>query len=215
MFSRVLIAFIAATVAAACIWVFLFPLRQEYLILLVAEHTTTAPIIFIGLRFLAAVIAPIPQLPVSLAAIPLFGWWQAMLYAMVGSTVGAIVNFLLARSFREPLVAQVAPLQKIKQWERRLTETQEFWAFVAVRFLTELMTDVVSYAAGLTRIKLWHYTMATVLGDLPWKLLVFYVGGKSGQYGGPVGIVGFLLILLLGIAIFRRSRLYRNLEGAD
>lgn len=211
--KRVIVGVIAGLIAAVSLAVLFFPPHAELLVHLVHVHPTLAPLIFVGLRFLAAVIAPIPQLPISLAAIPLFGWWQAMVYAMLGSTAGAMANFLLARTFREPLVARLAPLQQIKAWEDRLTERQEFVTFVLIRFLTELMTDVVSYAAGLTRMRLWHYTVATVIGDSPWKLLVFYIGGKSTQYG-RFGLVFFFLLLLLGLLVFRKSRFYKRLDGS-
>ena len=51
----------------------------------------------------------------------------------------------------------------------------------ASRLLPFLSFDIVSYAAGLTQLKVWRFVLATVLGILPASFLLAHYGGELGS----------------------------------
>lgn len=166
-----------------------------------------APVIIIFFRFLGMVAAPLPGAPVMFASMVLLPWELALLYNFIGGTSGMIVAFLIARYWREAAVARFAPLQKIHQWQERISHRTQFAAFLALRLSTLVVADFVSYAAGLSKLPFSRFLLAALLVDIPVHFLFFYVGGQAIRYAfALIGGFAILLIILL-FAIFYRKKI--------
>ncbi|MBI2405913.1 TVP38/TMEM64 family protein [Candidatus Microgenomates bacterium] len=162
------------------------------------QHPTIAPLIVILWRILAIVIPPIPGGIVSLALIPVFGWWRSTIYAVIGIMTGVCIAFWLARKFREPLVRRFVPLQKLHKWEEKISKKKEFLAFLGVRFATDPVADFISYVAGLTKISFPVFFVATLISHLP-LALTYYIGEVAFKVNVYLGI---LYIALFGIIFY-------------
>ena len=68
-----------------------------------ASNPLLGPLIITLWRILAIVVPPIPGAAVSLALIPVFGWWQSFIYASIGVLSGTTISFWLARGFPQTL----------------------------------------------------------------------------------------------------------------
>ena len=151
---------------------------QEILVSLFLNYPIFAPVIFIIIRPLAIIIPPIPGILIDLPGIVTFGWFWGFIYAEAGIMLGAMIAFLIARRFKEPVVKRIVSLQKIEEWENKLSEKQKFWTLVAIRLPTNALFDYISYAAGFTRISSIKFFFSTLLGNIPSVFLVFYFGFK-------------------------------------
>ena len=158
------------------------PFYRQLFLNLITTYPYTAPFIIIIFRFLGVVVAPLPGMPVAFASMTLLEWWKAGLYNFIGSASGGICAFLIARNYRERVVAYFVPLENVHAWQDTLSRKKQFLTLVAFRFLSVGAFDFVVYALGLTKISFKTYLATVLLVDLPMTTLFFYAGGVSLKY---------------------------------
>jgi len=145
----------------------------------------------------AVVFSPIPSAPIALAAGALYGGLWGTVYVVAGAEIGALVAFFLARRFGYEAVRKVP---WIARWIDR-TQSQAVLAglvFVS-RLLPFLSFDVVSYAAGLTPLRLPLFALATFLGVLPISILLVWFGEHMAAEGATW--IGTAVLVAGGITL--------------
>lgn len=170
------------------------------------------PLAVIGLMTLAILVSPVPSAPIALAAGAAYGHTWGTLYIVLGSELGALIAFGLARMLGH---------EALHRWfgdrlpKTRLRTQGALMAIVfASRLLPFISFDVVSYAAGLTKLTLWRFALATLAGILPASFLLAHFGGEmaTGELDKMLYAV-LLLGLLTGIPLavhFLRERKRRR-----
>src|SRR5215467_1481475 len=125
----------------------------------------------------AMVFAPRPAMCIVSGFV--FGF-IAVPIVLLASTLGSVLAFLLSRYlFRSRFLAMV---EQRPVW-RSLIEAidEEGWRLVGLLRLASLIPGTATnYLLGVTRIGLWPYTAATLVGLLPQIILFVYIGG-AGQ----------------------------------
>lgn len=168
---------------------------------LLAQFPIAAPVLFVLLRAVPVVAAPIPGLAFDLVGLAVFGWKFGFVLAYAGVQLGALISFLIARLFREPAVRYFAPLQKVHAWEEKYSEAQKFWVLVVLRLATSPFFDYVGYAAGLAKVRTVPYILSTLVSTFPLMLAIYYFGGLSfGQ--NPLIALAFFVGLLAVAGVF-------------
>lgn len=144
------------------------------------------PALIIGLMTVAIVMSPIPSAPIALASGAAYGHVWGTLYVAIGSEAGALIAFAIARLLgREALTAWLKTRLTTGFLNRFVTSQN---ALMLIVFITRLMPflsfDLVSYAAGLTPLKVWRFALATLLGILPASFLLAHFGAEiaSGDW---------------------------------
>jgi uncharacterized membrane protein YdjX (TVP38/TMEM64 family) len=161
-----------------------------------------APLLFMLVYAIAAVFF-LPGSVLTLAGGALFGPVLGTFYNLTGATLGALLAFLVARYLASDWVAQRAG-GRLKQL---ITGVEaEGWRFVAFTRLVPLFPfNLLNYALGLTRIRLWHYLLATYVCMLPGAFAYTYLGyaGREAVAGGE-GLIqkGLLALALLATVAF-------------
>lgn len=161
-----------------------------------------APLLFMLVYAIAAVFF-LPGSVLTLAGGALFGPVLGTFYNLTGATLGALLAFLVARYLASDWVAQRAG-GRLKQLIAGVEA--EGWRFVAFTRLVPLFPfNLLNYALGLTRIRLWHYLLATYVCMLPGALAYTYLGyaGREAVAGGE-GLIqkGLLALALLATVAF-------------
>ncbi|MGI9050993.1 MAG: TVP38/TMEM64 family protein [Rubrobacteraceae bacterium] len=165
-----------------------------------------APIVSALLMVLQALVAPLPAFVLSFANGLAFGtFWGGML-SLVSASLAAAVSFWIARLLgRGPVEALVgrAHLGAADRWFLRWGA----YAILVARLVPVVSFDVVSYAAGLTRLGFWRFMLATVVGMAPATFLYAYLGGQAPQYV-QVLLVAFGVVIAVAVvaAVIRRRR---------
>ncbi len=152
-----------------------------------------APLVFIVLMA-AAVVLPVPTFPLDVLAGRAFGPVLGTLYAVVGAMLGAMVSFLLARWLGRDLIARFLKghINFCRQCSDKILTKVVFLA----RLVPAVSFDVVSYGAGLTKMSLAKFAVASFLGMLP--LTFAYVSfGPLLSVGAPVTWLGGGLVVVL------------------
>lgn len=154
----------------------------------------------------AVVLSPIPSAPIALAAGAAYGGVWGTVYVVAGAQLGAMVAFGIARRFGH---APVRRISWIARWLDR-THSQAVLAGLvfASRLLPFLSFDAVSYAAGLTALRVQWFALATLAGVVPVSLLLVWFGERmaaegAAWIGAAVLVAGGITLLPL---LWRRLR---------
>lgn len=161
-----------------------------------------APVVSVALMQVQAVIAPLPSLPLMYANGLLFGTLWGGLLSWASILLSAALCFGLARLWGRPLVERIVSPAGLAWADRTVTRYGPFAIFLG-RLVPLTSFDLLSYAAGLTRMRLGPFCVATGLGMMPAIFLTAAAGDLGVQspwalLGGVLGIaaLGGLAALL-------------------
>lgn len=176
------------------------------------EAGATAPLPFMAVYALGTVLF-LPGSVLTLAGGAIFGPIWGTLYNLTGATLGATLAFLAAR-----YLAQEWVTRRSGGFLKKLLDgvEAEGWKFVAfVRLVPLFPFNLLNYALGLTRIRLWHYVLASYVFMLPGAVAYTYLGyaGREAVAGGE-GLIqkGLLALALLALVAFL-PRLVKRLRA--
>jgi len=173
-----------------------------------------APVASCFLMVLQALVAPVPSFLITFANGLAFGVFWGWMLSLFGHVLAAAVCFGISRALgRGPVEVLVGNggLESADRWFAR-------WGVYAVfagRLLPGVAFDVISYAAGLTRMGFSSFMVATALGIFPQTFLYSYLGRQAPQYVGLfVGISGLVIFGVAAVAVIRYRR-ERGRSGRD
>lgn len=110
----------------------------------------------------------------------LCGLLQGFLVAHVGSVGFGTLSFLIARVFRGRLIRLFQDSAQFRAIDRAI-ERRALSLVILLRLSPVLPFSVLSYALGLTRVRLVTFVLGTWAGSLPSMLLFVYVGSTLGE----------------------------------
>ena len=174
-----------------------------------------APVASCFLMVLQALVAPVPSFLITFANGLAFGVFWGWMLSLFGHVLAAAVCFGISRSLgRVPVEVLVG---------RRASSPQTagspggVYAVFVGRLIPGVAFDVISYAAGLTRMRFRNFLAATALGIFPQTFLYSYLGRQAPQYVGLFLVTSALVVAaVVTVAILRyrreRRRPERNLK---
>jgi membrane protein DedA with SNARE-associated domain len=177
-----------------------------------------------ALMALESMIAPVP----SEAVMPFVGFqvvdgkwnlWLAILVTTLGSVVGSLASYLMGYYGGKPLVLKVGKYLLLDQHDLELTErffhrkSGTLTIFIS-RFIP-VVRHLISIPAGIGRMPLAPFLIATAIGATAWNTFLLACGMKLREhwhvmlnYSHQVDIV-VVILLLAGACWFMRSKLAR------
>ena len=195
VFIAVLIAFLIAT-----IWLWLSGaldagLSREVITAWVDWAGPFGPVVIIGFMTAAVVASPIPSAPIAVAAGVAYGHGLGTALVAIGAELGALLAFLIARWLGR---------DALRRWfgdklDMGLLGSQN--ALMLTVFTSRLMPfvsfDMLSYAAGLTRLQFWRFALATLAGLLPASFVLAHLGSQiteTATGGTSLAVIGLGLL---------------------
>lgn len=169
------------------------------------------PLVFMLIYALGTVLF-LPGSLLTLSGGALFGPITGTLYNLSGATLGATLSFLIARYLASDWIQQKTT-GRLKQLKSGVES--EGWRFVAfVRLIPLFPFNLLNYALGLTRIKLWHYIITSYISMLPGAMAYTYLGyaGREALTGSEDLIEHGLLALTLLAVTFFLPRLVKRIR---
>ena len=130
--------------------------------------------------------------------------------ASAGNLLGSLIAYLLVRRYGEVLI--LGPGRRVGltagplQLANRFFERWGLFAVFVGRLLPVIRTYI-SFPAGLSRITVVPFTLATIAGAIPWNLALAFAGYKLGQnYERVAGALGpftipLAIVVLLAIIV--------------
>jgi len=130
------------------------------------SDSVLGPIAYIGLVTAEVIVAPVPGIMLYAPGGLMFGPWLGGLLAIVGNMLGSGISCVLARTIGQRWLQKMAVSETVETLQGTLEE-RGFWLILLMRLNPLTSTDLLSYAAGLTRIPVTHVMLATGLGMTP------------------------------------------------
>ncbi len=179
---------------------------------LVAEFQRSggyAPLLFV-LVFTIAISLGFPGNVMAIAGGALFGLFWGTMWSLLGSTLGAIGAFWLARYFLHRPIEQRFGQHPMLRRLNRAIATYPFSIVLAVRFTPLSPFSLVNFLFGLTPISLKTYALGTLVGLIPLTLTYSWLGvtGQQLLQGGdrwPFFLALGMLTLLSVLPIFMKK----------
>ncbi len=126
----------------------------------------------------------------------LFGAALGTPLAICGAALGGAISFLVARRCGADAAEQLAGgrLRSLKQ----RVEGSPFGSIVLLRLAPGVPATLLNYAAGLTRIRLRTFVLASALGGAPRTFAYVALGGAIGNFSSPLSLVAVALLAAMG-----------------
>ena len=182
---------------------------REDLRLWIEASGLLGPVLVVVLMTVAIVASPIPSAPIALAAGAAYGHTFGTILVVLGAELGAIIAFLLARGLGRPFVEKHVG-EKLSAGFLGSQNTLTFLVFGS-RLLPFLSFDMISYAAGLSKLHFWRFALATLAGIIPASFLLAHLGneamsGDARTATWTAAALGGFTVLSLVFAIWRDRR---------
>ena len=171
-----------------------------------------APVISFCLMIFQAIVAPLPAFLITFANAAVFGWVFGAVLSWSSSMVGALLCFVIGRLLGRGVVEKLTSKPALESVDGFFNRHGKY-AILIARLLPFVSFDLVSYAAGLTSMRLGSFLLATGIGQLPATLVYSYVG--SMLTGGAQYFVTGLLCLFAGsVLVYALKKYYSAKSGA-
>jgi uncharacterized membrane protein YdjX (TVP38/TMEM64 family) len=191
------ILFIALAVVIYCsqfLWDFSSYFKPEQIHKWLADAGSFAPLLYMLVMATAVVISPIPSLPLDIAAGAFFGPLLGTVYSVAGALAGAVISFMIARLLGREL------MERFLGGHVNFCEKCSDMILTKIVFLSRLLPvisfDVISYGAGLTKMSLKKFSIATFLGMIPLTFVYNYFGSVLVFGTGLTFVLGILMVIL-------------------
>lgn len=122
----------------------------------------------------------VPLSPAAVAAGLIFGFWRGFITVQIGTSLGAAVNFLLARYFaRERVARWLGHHEKFRLIDAAVA--REGWKIVALLRFCPIPFGLANYSYGLTGVGFVPYLVATALAIVPGNCFFVWFGATSND----------------------------------
>lgn len=174
-------------------------------------------VLFVGIMVLQVIIAFIPAEPLELAAGYAFGAVWGTVLVWLGLVLGSTIVFLFVRKIGVKAVEVFFPREKIDSF-KYLKDEKKLNAAAFILFLIPgTPKDLLTYVAGLTKIRLLPWILLTSIARIPSILTSTISGNALGLEKYGLAIVVFSATALasgIGIFLYQRAHQKRALREA-
>lgn len=163
--------------------------------------------IMIGISAFQIIVAIIPGEPIEIASGYAFGWLLGAILCLIGSLLGQSVVFLITKKYGLDFVEIFISKQKLEK-VKFLKDNEKIYMTIFFIFLIPgTPKDVLSYAAGLTSIKLLPFLLVSGVGRIPSVVSSTIGGSYLGTKNYTMAIIIFAItIVVSGILYFIYKR---------
>jgi uncharacterized membrane protein YdjX (TVP38/TMEM64 family) len=168
-----------------------------------------AALVLIGIALVHAVVPFPAEFPTAAAGFVL-GFTAAFPLMVVAWTLSCLAAYLLARGVGPPVLNRLVGRERMEATDR-LIARGGWQILLAGRLIPVVPYNVVSYAAGATRVPIGRFTWTTAVGVMPLTALTALLGQRlqEPRFDDPVlwaVLLGVILLLALARPVGRRLR---------
>lgn len=175
------------------------------------SYGAIAPIVYIIIFTLVALVI-IPNSVVAIAGGMAFGIVKGTLYTVLGALGAASLAFFVARFLGRSIV------EKLMKGNGKLfedgVEKNGFLLILLLRLIPLIPFDIISYGAGLSKIKFKDLVLGTLIGVIPGVLVFVNIGDKSLNIKSKGFIISilFLIALIIVSCILKKNISFDKLQ---
>ncbi|MFN8711065.1 MAG: TVP38/TMEM64 family protein [Planctomyces sp.] len=176
----------------------------------IKSYGTLAPIAYVVFVITEVVVAPLPGLmlyaPGGLIFGPTFGACLAIVGNIIGAAIACSITRMLSPRFAERFFSGPTLVRVQGELERR-----GVWMIFFLRLNPLTSSDLLSYAAGLTRIPISHVVLATAAGLAPHCVIQAWLSDRV--LNAFPQLIGPLVIAAVASLIFALWILFRVFQS--
>jgi len=178
----------------------------------VTQAGPLAPLLYIALFLVAALLPFIPTPLIVALGGSAFGSLSAILYGVIGLGLGAFLALSLARRLGRPVVIRLVGAKQWEEWELFLgIRSPLVWGVIF--FLLNI--DYAVVAAGLSGLPLRQLWLTAVIARFPWLVVSAYFGEALLRSDNLLPQALALLVLVFVVVHFVRKGVRRYLVRAQ
>ena len=166
--------------------------NQEKMAILIKNLGILGPVAIVLLIATAIIISPLPSAPVALVSGALYGHTFGTIYVVLGALSGALLAFIISRKLGYDYVNR----KLHHRLPAKIVGSQN--TLMLIVFFTRLAPfisfDVISYAAGLTKLTFGRFIFATLMGIIPISFVLAHLGSEVEN--GEMKSIAIALLLL-------------------
>ncbi len=173
-----------------------------------------APLGLIFLQALQVALFPIPGFFGMLGGF-LFGFLPGLIYSQVGTVLGSMFAFFLAKVFGRPLVQKLVSPEKLEKVDA-LARNKGTLFFLIYYWVPYVPKDAMCYVAGLTPMGYLTYLLVSFFGRLPGTIGATLVGAGVWQFKIPFWgwiIIGGVVLILVILGVVHRAAIRKWVIG--
>jgi len=171
----------------------------------VSSFGALAPFIYVTMFSLV----PLTLFPDSILAIAggmAFGLLKGSIFTIIGALIGGTISFYISRLLGREIVEKI--VRGKGKWFEEGIENKGFLLILTLRLIPLVPFDIISYGAGLSKIKYSDFAFATLIGIIPGVLIFSNLGDKTLDVQSPQFIIAIgILIILLILSYFLKKKL--------
>lgn len=163
-----------------------------------------APVAFVSLQALQAIVAPIPGQVLAGVGGYLFGTRLGTLYSMLGVVIGSTVVFTASKRYGRLFAAQVLAPETLARFDGFVAEYGTVGLFVAF-LLPTFPDDALCALAGLTELHYRRFLVLLVVGRTPTFFAAALAGTSTanGEFTHAGLVVAVLSVVSVAVYYFR------------
>jgi uncharacterized membrane protein YdjX (TVP38/TMEM64 family) len=164
------------------------------------------PLALIGMIIVQTVLSVSPVSLLAVVGAYVFGFWQGVLYAFIGLTIGSSLCMILGRRFGRPLVDRLIDPKSIAIFDR-FTEKRGPIFFFIIFVMPWVPDDLACYAIGLSRLSLKLMIPLAAVGRMPSVIVQCWLVTYATKLpaGVTIGVVAGGVLLTLAFYRFHRQ----------
>jgi uncharacterized membrane protein YdjX (TVP38/TMEM64 family) len=171
-----------------------------------------APAAYLLVVIVEVLVAPIPGTLLYLPGGLIFGWLVGGAMSLAGNVLGAGIACQITRTIGRQRIERYVERPTLQKY-LTVIEAQGLWIVLLLRINPFTSSDLISYAAGLTRIPVWKVMAGTLLGMGPLCFVQAYFSQEIFTifprllYPVILAAVGYLIFVAHVLRQLRKSRL--------
>ena len=173
-----------------------------------------APLLVLVLKMATLIVAPLGGTPLYVLAGAVFGTTKGFFISFLGDVLGSAVCFWLSRRFGVKILNTFAGAQNMEKIIKTVSIIDTTKSFVKARIGFFSMPELLAYAAGLSRINFWKFSLINALFYIPIDIVLVFFGSQITQLGSKYFFVLPALIFIVtlsGFALLYKD--YQKVEG--
>lgn len=165
-----------------------------------------APLGLILLQAFQTTISIIPSQLTTILAGFIFGPLWGLIYSLIGAFLGSLLIFSLARRYGRKIASFFFTEEEVVHFILFFKERKLLALFMA-RIAPLFPNDLVSSAAALTDISLFHFNLVSTAGFMVQMILLTYFGAelREGSVTLPLQIITVAVSFLLFLFLFKEK----------
>jgi uncharacterized membrane protein YdjX (TVP38/TMEM64 family) len=172
-----------------------------------------APAILILLKISTLVVAPLGGNPIYIISGALYGNWVGFAIVMAGDILGSSICFWISRKFGEKVVKTLASEKLFEQVKKGVSIISETKSFAKARLGFASLPELLAYAAGLSKINFWKFTLINTLFYIPIDFALVFLGSQIRDLSVRYFFIIPALAFLAGIIGF--GLLYKDFQKLE